>query len=149
MAFVGPPLTIRDMSLSQLLQITYALTPLISWLLNVFAFRRRIHWFVLFILACIAGYVILMLAVQVVEAELERELYRHDVDGDGAFSENEITADAERAMDAVSSDTGRTFAPITGVPITFVWTSLNFITISVIDWLARVTVRIYRQREFK
>lgn len=132
------------MLFSQVLQMAYVATPLICWTVNATLLRRRVHWALLFVLACLAGYLVLMTAVQAVETELDRELYRHDRDGDGMFSEDEMTPEAERAMDAVTSDTGRTFAPITGIPITFVWTAINFAVLAVVDWTGRFIWRSIR-----
>ena len=134
------------MTLSRILLLAYAATPLCFWVFNTAVLRRRIHWLLLFILACVVGYIVLMIAVQTLEIELERELYRHDLDGDGAFSENEMTAEAERAMDAWASDTGRSFAPIFGIPITIIWTTINLLAISILDWIARFVWRWIRGR---
>jgi hypothetical protein len=126
----------KAMKTSEVLQLVAAATPLIFWLLNVFLLRR-LHWLLLFGIAWITCYAVLMTAVAAVETELERELYRFDLNADGSFSENELTPEAERAFDAVTADTGRTFAPITGVPITCVWTMICFAVIAPVDWTAR------------
>jgi hypothetical protein len=128
------------MILSRLLVFAFAATPLSMWLLNVFMFRRRIYPIILFTLAFLIGYVVLLMAVAALDAELDYELHRHDINGDGALSGEELTAEAERAMDAVTSDTGRNFAAVTGIPITFLWTTLNFTVIGVVDWLARAVI---------
>lgn len=122
---------------ARVLQVIYAGTPLICWCLNACLKKRRLHWALLFVLTGITGYVILLASVQALEHALEVELYTHDLDGDRSFSESEMTADAERAMKRVTNDTGRTFAPITGVPITFVWTSLNFIVLGIVETSGR------------
>lgn len=129
------------MTLSSLLLIAYFATPLICWLLNALVLRRRIHWSLLFILSCVAGFVVLMVTVQVIDIEIQLEIDRHDIDGDGSISGNEMTAEAERAMQALTSDTGRALAPITGFPITFVWTAISFIVLAVIDWSFRTDFR--------
>jgi hypothetical protein len=129
------------MTLSSLLQIAYFATPLTCWLLNALVLRRRIHWSLLFILSCVAGFAVLMVTVQVIDVEVQLEINRHDTDGDGSISGSEMTAEAERAMHNLTSDTGRALAPITGFPITFVWTAINFIVLAVIDWSFRTDFR--------
>ncbi|MEM9079411.1 MAG: hypothetical protein AAGC74_01825 [Verrucomicrobiota bacterium] len=69
------------------------------------------------IAATLACYLLLVSLVWVTEVGLKRNLEKFDLDGDGAFSGEEITPEMEKAMEAVTQDTGRTFAPITGLVI--------------------------------
>lgn len=124
-----------------LLQIAFFATPLTCWLLYALVLRRRIHWSLLFMLSCVAGFVILMITVQVIDIEIQHEINRHDIDGDGSISRSEMTAEAKRAMHDLTSDTGRALAPITGFPITFVWTAINFIVLAVVSWSFRTDFR--------
>ncbi|MBA6354169.1 MULTISPECIES: hypothetical protein [unclassified Colwellia] len=48
------------------------------------------------------------------EVYLEFQLNKFDLNNDGMFNGLEITASQELAMSKVISDTGRTFAPLTG-----------------------------------
>jgi hypothetical protein len=89
------------------------------------------------VIAGIIAYLVLLAAVQAMEFALDVELYKHDLDGDRSFSESEMTEEAKRAMNRVTNDTGRTLAPITGVPITFVWTSINFIVLGIVETIGR------------
>ena len=134
------------MDLSTTLMLGNAALPLTCWLINAVLLRRYVHWMLLFCLVWMSSYGILLLTVQVVEADLQREMYRHDLDGDGGFSEDELTVEAQRAIDAVVTDTGRRLAPVTGVPITFIWTTINFVAIYLTDWVARLVWRSMRGR---
>lgn len=133
------------MTLSSSLTLLYASISLIGWTINVFALKRRVHWLLLFALCCVVGYVVLMFNVAAVNAELLRELDRYDLDGDGGFSDQEMTPDAQRAMNAVTSDTGRALAPVTGIPITLIWTTINFIILTLIDRVLRAVMGFFRR----
>lgn len=133
------------MTLSFFLTLMYASIPLVGWMLNVFALNRRAHWLLLFMLCCLVGYVVLMFNVAAVNAELLRELDRYDLDGDGGFSDQEMTPDAQRAMNAVTSDTGRALAPVTGIPITLIWTTINFMILALIDRVCRAVMSLFRR----
>lgn len=108
------------------------------WIANALLRKRRLHWALAFFAACLFAYLTLIVSVQIINYDLERELYEFDLDGDGSFSESEMTADAKLAMDAVTSDTGRALAPITGIPITIVWTTICFLVCSVVEWITRL-----------
>ncbi len=125
------------MVVARVLQVVYAATPLICWCVNACLGNRRIHWAILFVIAVIIAYLVLLAAVQAMEFALDVELYKHDLDGDRSFSESEMTEEAKLAMNRVTNDTGRSLAPITGVPVTFVWTSLNFIVLAIVESLGR------------
>lgn len=131
------------MSLSELLTIVYLAIPAGAWTANALLGKRRWHWGLVFFAACVIGYITLIVTVQIINVELERELYEFDLDGDGSFSESEMTADAKRAMDAVTIDTARAFAPITGLPITFVWATICFIVCSIFEWGVRRLLTIF------
>ena len=80
--------------------------------------RRRAkaeEWLLWAVIVSAACYGLLMLSVQTTEIHLERQLNRYDLNGDGEFSGAEITPEMERAMDDFTHDTGRSFAPFTGL----------------------------------
>ena len=110
----------------------YWVTPLTCWLLNAFGLKRRLHWLQLFILACIVGYAVLMLIVA--SHLISDALARQDIDATLVFGEGE------------ASDAGLASAPMLGIPVTFVWTAINFIVFSVIEWSYRTDFRsIFRR----
>lgn len=139
------------MIVGSVLQAIYLATPLICWSLNACLRKRRLHWAILFVIAGVVGYFVLLAAVQAMEHALSVELYKHDLDGDRAFSKEELTADAELAMERLTNDTGRALAPITGVPLTFVWTSLNFMILGFVEiaggWLFSLLFRRNMERK--
>lgn len=55
--------------------------------------------------------------IQSYEADLEARLYAFDLDGDGGFTKDEITPEAERLMQELTTDTGRSFGLIAAGPI--------------------------------
>ena len=64
-----------------------------------------------------------------------------DLDGDGWFSEAEMTPAAEEAMQEFTSDTGRTFAPAFGIPFTAIWVGVCFAILYSAEWIARLINR--------
>ena len=64
----------------------------------------------------------------------EIDLNKFDLDSDCLFSSDEMTADAQKAMDRVTHDTGRSFAPITAIPVSILLTSLFFPLYRLIGW---------------
>lgn len=137
------------MVVARVLQVVYVATPLICWGLNACLGKRRIHWAILFVITGIIAYLVLLAAVQAMEFALDVELYRHDLDGDRSFSESEMTDEAKRAMNQVTNDTGRSLAPITGVPITLVWMSVNFIVLGIVESLGRWLWSRFRRQKME
>ena len=64
----------------------------------------------------------------------------YDLDGDGGISGAELTPAAEHAMDEWASDTGRTFAPIVGVPLTAIWYTTLFAILFGGQWIFRKAI---------
>lgn len=60
------------------------------------------------------------------DSQLKRELMAFDIDGDGIFSEEEISAEQSQAMSRVTSDTSRTFAPVAGSVFALTYSSIFF-----------------------
>lgn len=98
--------------------LTFALFALpIASVGYLIAYRKRrvatwIRWCAGTAVGC---YILLIAAVQTTEIDLKNRLNRFDLDGDGVFSGEELTPQMHAAMKAVTNDTGRTLAPITGV----------------------------------
>ena len=67
------------------------------------------------VIGAVLCYLVLMAGVFATNAHLMAVRDSFDLDGDGVFSGLEITPESEEAMRAVSSDTGRTLAPFTGL----------------------------------
>ncbi|MDA9856568.1 hypothetical protein N9D23_00480 [Rubripirellula sp.] len=105
----------------------YLATPLVCWLLNSFLLKRRVQRYRLFIYACIVGYLVLMLVVA--SHAVKDAFERQNVDVGVVFGEGE------------ASDAGLALAPLLGIPVTIVWTAINFIAFSVIEWCYRTDFR--------
>ncbi|MDB4766146.1 hypothetical protein OAG71_00515 [bacterium] len=99
--------------------------------------RKRIHPAVLYILTGVAGYFVLLASIWALEAQLEAKMNSFDLNGDGVFSGPELTPAADRAMAEWASDTGRSFAPITGIPFTATWYTILFAVVFGGEWVFR------------
>lgn len=124
--------------LSSILSIVWILLPVAAWLLNLCT-GRRIHGLLLLLVTALAGYLLLLGTVAIVNAELDAEIERYDLDGDGGYSEDELTPAAQQALDEWASDTGRQFAPIVGIPLTAIWYTIVLGILYVGHW---ITVRL-------
>lgn len=110
--------------------ILWLVLPILAWV-----FRRKLpvigsHTWEVYIATVIAGSLLYIGAVWLVDAELERALYKFDLDGDCSFSASEMTPEAEEAMRRFTTDTGRRFAPLVAPPATFVWVTLWFLLLA-------------------
>jgi hypothetical protein len=111
--------------ISGILALLAALTAPAAW----FIFRKRkIPFLVGFAAAAIVGGVFYFGTSYIYGLELEREMYRFDLNRDREFSESELTDNAKAAMKRWSNDTGRTFAPIVAPIASFIWTSAIFVS---------------------
>jgi hypothetical protein len=127
----------------------------VAWLilpLSACIFRERIpcvcrNFPALFIATLVVGYCLYVGSSRVYGYELERALYKFDIDGDRSLSDAEMTPQAKEAMDRLVNDTGRALAPITGVLFTLIWVSLNFVPFIFVTWLWPKLVGKQRGRE--
>lgn len=62
---------------------------------------------------------------------MQNNLDSFDLNKDGFFSGNEITDAQEKALESVSSDTGLTFAPITGILYSLIYFSILYISLKI------------------
>lgn len=74
-------------------------------------------------------YIFIVASAELADYQLKQELDSFDLDGDGSFSSNEFTPEAEEAMNRYIQDTGRTFASITGFIFSSIYVGLVFIFI--------------------
>lgn len=82
---------------------------------NQIILKKRPNKPVIYILSFIAIYLTILVYVQVIDEQLRAELYSFDLNQNGYFEKEEITPEQEQAMLKYISDTGRNFAPITGL----------------------------------
>lgn len=82
-------------------------------------------------------YVSVLLEVSIYDYQLEKQLYSFDLNGDGVFSGSEITPEQEEAMIKFIGDTGRTFAPITGAIISFMYFPFALVIECLIDFIIK------------
>jgi len=76
------------------------------------------------IISFISVYIFFVLGVYCYEIYLEYRLDSFDLNGDGFFTGEENTPEKEKYMSLVTNDTGRTFAPFTGLVYSFLYAAL-------------------------
>ncbi|MBE2205724.1 MAG: hypothetical protein IAE94_15440 [Chthoniobacterales bacterium] len=112
------------MRTSQIIGIFWLFLPLIVG--TIFLLRRkRVSFWMPFLISSLIGYGLILAFAKVSDRELKASLYELDTNGDGVFTGDEITPEVNRRLMAVASDTGRTFAPFTGFPLSAIWTTIN------------------------
>jgi len=109
------------------LLLGFLVLPVMLYTANDRLGRARLPGFALYVLTCFLCYGFLMLSVIAAEYELKQKLERLDPNHDGIFTGAEITREVKEAIANVSNDTGRAFAPITGIPYTIIWVGAGFI----------------------
>ncbi len=92
----------------------------------------------MFFTTVLAGYFLLLAAVWAVDADLSSKLDRFDKNGDGWFSDAEMTPAAERAMQELTDDTGRALAPVIGLPYTAIWVFVCFSILYLAEWITKM-----------
>jgi hypothetical protein len=73
---------------------------------------------------------------------IDRRLRAFDHNGDGFFSGEEVTPEQVAALERVTNDTGRTFAPITGALFALAYSGLFFGALSAARSLSRYARRL-------
>ncbi len=80
-------------------------------------------------------YASIVLITQVFGLYLDARLDSFDLDGNGFFSGEEITPEQEAAMSAVTNDTARTLAPVTGLFVSFFHYFVSVVILAIINHL--------------
>ena len=122
--------------LANSLMLLWAGLPLLVWLLRLVS-RKPIHAILLYIFTVVIGYFIFVGCAWAADVSLEQRMNSFDLDSDGGIGGNELTAEAQEAIDDWASDTGRTFAFITGLPVTAIWAAICLTPLCVGEWIVR------------
>ncbi len=112
------------MTVSQILSLIWIVLPAVVGI-SYGIYRGKFRYWIPFLLSTIIGYVLVIGSVQIRESELRQRLREFDLNNDGVFTSSEITSEQREVMRALTNDTGRTFAPFTGIPITAIWAAIN------------------------
>jgi hypothetical protein len=125
---------------------TFAIALMFLWFgLPLLAFAAnlgtggRLHPFVLYALTVIVGFVLLVAGAWAADLHLKAEMDSFDLDGDGGFDGAELTPEAQAAMDAWGSDTGRTMVIFTGIPMSAIWFGICFSFLHLGKWAVTKT----------
>ena len=87
-------------------------------------------------------YSFVMYGALITDHYLSYKLEQFDLNGDGFFSGDEVTPEQETAMNRVISDTGRTFAPFTGLFSSAVLASILYFASKIIVFAKKhLTIR--------
>jgi hypothetical protein len=73
------------------------------------------------------GYLLFASCAWAADVMLEQRMNRFDLDGDGGIGGDELTPEAQQAMDDWANDTGRRLAIFTGFPLSAIWAAICLI----------------------
>ena len=82
-------------------------------------------------------YIITVASASYLNLKYQSELDAFDLNKDGLFSGNEINEEQQKAMRKVISDTGRNFAPFTGILISMIYYIILLLTLSLINKMSK------------
>lgn len=109
-------------------------TPLLAFLANLRRQQRR-HALLLYAITIAVGFPLAVGAAWAADAHLRMALDRFDLDGDGSIGGEELTPEAQRALDEFANDTGRALVIVTGIPLTAIWSGLCLGLLFSAQWL--------------
>ena len=104
--------------------------PVLAIVFNI-ALHRKIRFVFLFVLSTIIGYLLLLVAAEMVTIELQQKVDAFEQSGNSDLPE------AQQAMRDLTNDTGRALAPITGIPLTAIWYGFVFAFMLTADWILK------------
>ena len=103
--------------MSEFLSIIMLFLPLVSVTLLILKRNHEVKTWILFLAITSAlFYLVMMLSVTAARIDGDKNIARYDLDGDGSYSQEELTPEAKAALDDWASDTGLNLAPIEPVP---------------------------------
>lgn len=98
-------------------------TPFIAYAIK---HKYCLRWRWVFLMASVVAYGLIIGTAWATDAYFNAILQTYDLDNNGFFQGDEITAEQQQAMHNVISDTGRAFAPITGLVFAPIGVALCF-----------------------
>lgn len=97
-----------------LFMLMTALTPIVLLVLHHRYTHDSLPTWALFLVCVFATWLVIQLGVWIVEMQREAHLASFDLNGDGLFSGDELSAEQHMAMMATANDTAQALAPVTG-----------------------------------
>ena len=125
-----------DQTLATAVTGLWAGLPLVMWLFR-FVGSRRIHGLALYLGTVGIGYLVYIGCAWATQVLLEQRMNRFDLDGDGGIGGAELTPMSQEARGDWASDSGRTLACITGLPVTAIWVALCLTPLGTGAWIVR------------
>lgn len=113
------------------------LIPFIVWGASRKIFSNRLKNVSVAAISAVILYAFILVSVAYIEQKFNTELAAFDLNGDGTFSDSEITQEQEKAMYRVTADTGRTFAPFTGAIFSFLYFIGIWVIFLIISWVGK------------
>lgn len=97
-----------------LFMLMTALTPIVLMVLHHRYIHDSLPTWALFLVCVFATWLVIQFGVWIVEMQREAHLASFDLNGDGLFSGDELTAEQHMALMATANDTAQALAPVTG-----------------------------------
>lgn len=112
---------------------------LIIFYLNSLRLKEKIKLSInkIALLSSLLTYIIIVASASYFSFKYQSELDAFDLNNDGLFSGNEINEEQQKAMQKVISDTGRNFAPFTGILFSVIYYIILLLTLSLINKMSK------------
>lgn len=118
-----------------LFMLMTVLTPIILMVLHHRYTKVSLPTWLLFLVCVFVTWLVIQLGVWIVEMQREAHLASFDLNGDGLFSGDELSAEQHKAMMAVANDTAQALAPMTGAIFAIVYVGGLFIVRQLIQFI--------------
>jgi hypothetical protein len=129
-------------AISTALMIVFLALPIVSAMrLILNKTSSYISWGIWFSVCSLICYFLFLVCAKLTDTHLKAKLYSYDLDGDGMFSGAELTPQMQQAMIRFTSDTSRTFAPITGLITSPIYCGFWHILMGVLYILVKINDR--------
>lgn len=100
--------------------------PFLLIFINRKFWHKKFGNFALFLVGCVITWLLIQGVVQLIDWYLQNQLDSFDLNHDGVFSGSELMLEQAHTMYRVTSDTGRSLAPITGAIASIGYNGLVF-----------------------
>ena len=91
--------------------------------------KKQIHIGLVAIITLVLSLALVVCVFFLEEKKEKRALYALNLDSSGSFSDEEMTPEAQAAMERWTNDAGRMFIPIVAVVFSAIWLVVNFTTL--------------------
>ena len=134
----------KTLEISQLLSIfAMIVLPIVMVYKHQFSQKSHLAFWQIFFIGIVVVWLLVQIGVYFTDAYLQAKLDVFDLDGNGFFTSDERSEAQQQAMMKVTSDTGRSFAPVTGAIFAFGYMSILILFFKLIGFFIKKESSFY------